>query len=336
MVKKATLRNRWFHLLTPGDTTSKLAMWINIGLGTTILINVLSVVFDTVPDIAARHADTFIVIEMVSVIIFGTEYLARVWIAPEDPRFQGRFPRLRYMISPMAIIDLVAILPVFLFFFTSMDLRFIRIFRLLRLLKFTRYSTGLELMVVVIRQQLPVFGAAVAALLCLLMFSAGAIYLLEHRAQPEYFGDLPKSLYWTVITLTTVGYGDVVPVTVGGKIFATLIALTGVGIVAVPAGILASAFTRELSRREESFRSTASKQLAAGGRLTEAVKKRLESHRQDLGLSDTQAEEIIADIREIHHRHLDGMIYCPHCHRPLHLDLAEEETGKAAENKTKK
>ncbi|MFC4237987.1 ion transporter [Thalassospira xianhensis] len=317
-----TLRSKVQNLLYGADRQSRLSLTVHLILASLIVINVICVILDTVHELAEQFFVLFLVIELVCTTIFTIEYGLRVWSAPDNPEFSGKWGRLRYMLRPMAMVDLIAILPVFLLFFTSIDLRFIRIVRLLRLLKFTRYSTGLELMLMVFRQQMGIFGAASAALACMLVFSAGAIYLAEHEAQPDAFGNLPGALYWSVITLATVGYGDVVPITALGKVIASLISLTGIGIVAVPAGILASAFSSELRRREDAYRQQATHQLS-GKRLTEAVRKRLRSHQDELGISDEQAQSIIDDVRDIHHNHEDDLLSCPHCHKPLRFEVSE-------------
>ena len=322
---KPTLRSRTQKLLHGVDRESRFSLFVHLVLASAIIINVVSVIFDSVEAFAERYFILFATIEIVCTLIFAIEYGLRVWSAPDNPRFSGRFARLRYMLTPMALIDLLAILPIFLWFFTSIDLRFIRIVRLLRLLKFTRYSTGLELMMLVFRQQMGIFGAASAALACMLVFSAGAIYLAEHEAQPEQFSNLLDALYWSVITLATVGYGDVVPITPFGKFLASIISLTGIGIVAVPAGILASAFNAELRRREAEYRHQATRQLL-GKRLTERVRHKLRSHQEELGISEEQAQSIIEDIRDVHRNESDEILTCPHCHQPLHLELHDTET----------
>ncbi|NIZ01052.1 ion transporter [Thalassospira lucentensis] len=323
---KPTFRSRVQILLHGVDRKSRLSLIVHLVLASAIIINVVSVIFDSVQEFADRYFVTFAVIEAFCTLIFTIEYALRVWSAPDNPDFAGPWARLRYMLTPMALIDLIAILPIFLWMFTSIDLRFIRIVRLLRLLKFTRYSTGLELMLLVFRQQAGIFAAASAALACMLVFSSGAIYLAEHQAQPDKLGNLLDALYWCVITLATVGYGDVVPVTAFGKVVASVISLTGIGIVAVPAGILASAFNSELRRRENEYRHQATRQLL-GKRLTDRVRNRLKSHQEDLGISDEQAQSILEDIRVVHRSESDEILTCPHCHNPLHMELKDAETN---------
>lgn len=322
---KPTLRSKTHQLLRCVERDSRLSLFIHLILASAIIINVISVIFDSVDAFAEQYYLLFAAIEIVCTLIFTIEYGLRVWSAPDDPRFNKHsWARLRYMLTPMALIDLLAILPILLWFFTSIDLRFVRIVRLLRLLKFTRYSTGLELMLLVFRQQMGIFGAASAALACMLVFSAGAIYIAEHEAQPEHFGNLLDALYWSVITLATVGYGDAVPITPFGKFLASIISLTGIGIVAVPAGILASAFSSELRRRENEYRNQATRQLM-GKRLTERLRTKLKSHQEELGISDEQAQSVLDDIRDIHRHENDEILTCPHCHLPLHIELKEAE-----------
>lgn len=322
---KPTLRARTQRLLHGVDRESRFSLFVHLILAGAIVINVIAVIFDSVAALADRYFLWFAAIEIICSLIFMVEYGLRVWSAPDNPRFEGAYARLRYIFSPMALIDFIAILPIFLWLFTSIDLRFIRIVRLLRLLKFSRYSTGLELMLLVFRQQLGIFVAASAALACMLVFSAGAIYLAEHQAQPGKFANLLDALYWSVITLATVGYGDVVPITPFGKFLSSIISLTGIGIVAVPAGILASAFNAELRRRENEYRHQASRQLQ-GKRLTEQLRHKLRSHQEELGISDEQAQSILNDIREVHRAESNEILTCPHCHQPLHLDLQDTET----------
>ena len=207
--------------------------------------------------IGTRFAAGFAAFEMFSVVVFSLEYLLRLWSCTDHPEARGRLrDRMRYVATPMAVVDLVAILPAF--FAGPLDLRFVRSLRLLRLaraLKFARYSTALQTVSAVFRAKRDELALTVLLATVLLVCAAGGIYFAEHEAQPEAFSSIPAAMWWAVTTLTTVGYGDVFPVTPLGRIFGGLVAVTGVGLFALPTGILASGFAEELQRKGRSARS---------------------------------------------------------------------------------
>ena len=218
-----------------------------------ILTNVTAVILETVEELAQEFHGFFFAFELLSVAVFSIEYLLRVWACVEEPEAVPSTPlkrRLRFMGTPLALIDAIAILPFYLSFFLAVDLRFMRIFRLLRLLKLTRYSPALATFAAVLHGQRRSLGAALMIMLTLLVFAASIAYLFEKEAQPEDFASIPHAMWWALATLTTVGYGDVAPVTLGGKIFGGLVMILGVGMFAVPTGILATGFANEIRKRD--------------------------------------------------------------------------------------
>jgi voltage-gated potassium channel len=224
------------------------------GIALTLLIalNVAAVLAGTVKDLARDHGPLLDAIEHVSVAIFSLELLARLWCCTVDPRFaHPLLGRLRFLVQPMTLIDLVAILPALLPFMSA-DLRSARaarLLRLLRLLKVGRYSESVRTLgrvLVAKREELAVTGLIV---LVLLVIASSVMYHVEHDAQPNQFSSIPATMWWGIATLTTVGYGDVYPVTPLGRFLGAFIALSGVGLVALPAGILASGFADELRER---------------------------------------------------------------------------------------
>tara|TARA_B100000315_G_scaffold256114_2_gene301241 strand:- start:654 stop:1829 length:1176 start_codon:yes stop_codon:yes gene_type:complete len=218
-----------------------------------ILLNVAAIVLETVPSINAAYKDFFFIFEVFSVAIFTVEYVLRVWSCTEDKANDYHHPvmgRVKYILSPMAIIDLVAFLPFYLSTFFAIDLRLLRIFRLLRLLKLTRYSPALIIIWAVIRNQYRALTAAFFVMLMALLFSSSLIFLFEHDVQPEAFASIPHSMWWGIATLTTVGYGDITPITLGGKFFGAITMILGIGMFALPTGVIATGFANEIRKHE--------------------------------------------------------------------------------------
>jgi voltage-gated potassium channel len=197
------------------------------------------------------HYATLQAFDVFSVAVFTIEYALRLWIAPEHPLYAALTPlkaRLKYSVSFYALVDLLAILPFYLATFVHVDLRFLRILRILRLLKLTRYSHAIEALVRVIYiQRRPLLATVVIAGI-LLVFASSVMHLIEHEAQPEQFGSIPRSMWWAIVTMTTTGYGDVVPVTPLGRVFAGLLAISSIGLLALPTGILATGFIQEIRK----------------------------------------------------------------------------------------
>jgi len=218
-----------------------------------IVANLAGVVLETVAPIHAVFSSEFYILDLASVIIFTIEYLVRVWVVVErsNPRFRDPVRgRITYMLSPLAIVDLLAVLPFYLSSLFGMDLRFLRIFRLLRILKLTRYSHALETLGMVFRAEAQSLFAAFTIMMTLLVCLSSIVYHLEQDVQPEVFGSIPEAMWWGMATLTTVGYGDVVPVTPMGKLVGAIVTLAGLGMFALPAAILASGFAQAAKRRD--------------------------------------------------------------------------------------
>lgn len=227
--------------------------WFDLFMMALIITNVVAVVLETVPEIGAAYGSQFNAFDVFSVIVFTIEYLLRLWVCTENRVEDYEHPirgRLKYMITPMALIDLIAIAPFYLAMFVSVDLRFMRVFRLLRLLKLTRYSPAIETFAAVLASQRRPLGAAIMVMMIMLVFASSIVYMFEKDTQTEAFASIPHAMWWGLATLTTVGYGDVTPITAYGRIFGAFIMVLGVGMFALPAGILTSGFTRELRKRD--------------------------------------------------------------------------------------
>lgn len=218
-----------------------------------ILANVAAVALETVPGMWARYGIFFKWFDVASVAIFTVEYALRVWASSEADGEEAGPPwrrRLRYIRSPLAVIDLLAILPFYLGALVPIDLRALRIFRLLRLLKLVRYSPALASLGRVVHSERRALFAALIVMLGLLFLASTLIFLVENKAQPDKFASIPDALWWALATLTTVGYGDVVPVTGAGKLVGGFVMIFGLAFYALPIGIIASGFSDEVHRRE--------------------------------------------------------------------------------------
>ena len=249
-----TLRARIYRIIECSDPDDWKGQWFDGFMIVLIITNVIAVILETVAEIAAAHAAFFYAFELFSVTVFSVEYGLRIWSVVENLDEEGfRHPvrgRIKYAMTPMALIDLMAIAPFFLAFILSVDLRFMRIFRLLRLLKLTRYSTAIHTLWAALMSQRRALAAALVIIVILLVFASSIIFLMEKEAQPEAFSSIPAAMWWGLATLTTVGYGDVTPVTAVGKVFGAFIMVLGVGMFALPAGILATGFSNEIRKRE--------------------------------------------------------------------------------------
>ena len=245
------MRKRVFRLLDGTDRDDVAGRAVNIFLILLILANVGAVILESVEDFEARHRAFLQAFELFSVIVFTVEYAFRLWICPEDGRrryadnFRGR---LRYALTPMAVIDFLAIAPFYISMLLVVDLRFLRVFRLLRLLKITRYSPAIEMLGRVLYNERRALLSAMMFMMVLLVFAASLMHVIEKQAQPEAFGNIPEAMWWAVVTLTTVGYGDVSPMTPLGKLLGAVVTILGVGTFALPAGILASGFAQEIQK----------------------------------------------------------------------------------------
>lgn len=226
----------------------------NFAICILIVASVLLAVIETERTISDAHRYFFLVSERILFALFALEYGLRVYVAPQNPKYSGRFGRLRYMKSGWALFDLLALVSFAAPYVTNSAafyIRLTRIFRILRVSRLGRFTQAWNLLwVATTKRKFELLMSATLALI-LLLVSSSFLYLFEAELQPENFGSIPRALWWSVATLTTVGYGDVTPITAAGKLFAGLTAISGIGIVAMPTGILAAAFSDAFQSRQE-------------------------------------------------------------------------------------
>ncbi len=253
----ASLKKTVYEIIEEAEEGNRASEIFDISLIVLISLNVVALIAGTVEELFQISPRAFHLFELISVAVFSTEYILRVWSCTEDPKYAHPVRgRLRYLVSPLALIDLLAVLPVYLVFFVNLrglDLRFLRVVRLLaRVVRLSRYFSSLRTLGRVIETKRGDLLAVVSVLFLLLVMTSSLMFFAEHEAQPEEFASIPKAMWWSIITLTTVGYGDIFPVTAAGRFLAGLIAIVGIGLFALPAAILGSGFMEELGDEQNS------------------------------------------------------------------------------------
>ena len=293
--KGRTFRQHVHAIVWPSRFGGQIHNFFDLFIIFWVLVSVLSVLLETVAAVHYILALEFAVLDSIAVGVFTTEYLMRMYSVVEDPKFKATYAgRAKYAFTPGAIIDAIAVLPFFLeaLLHHLFDLRFLRIFRMLRLLKLTRFSDATKLVWDGITREAGTIGASFFVMLLVIIIFGAVGYLFEHAAQPDKIDSIPTSIYWSVITLGSVGYGDISPITPMGRIIASLMALLGIALIAIPSGILAAAFTDQLRIEREKI----------GAKIVDVM--------DDDHIDPEEKAQLEADARRLHitHLELDEMI----------------------------
>ena len=249
------VKTRVHEILENKLDNDRTGRFFNIFIVALICLNVVAFVLETVESLYIQYSQIFWWFEVISVAIFSIEYTLRIWACTDHEKYRNPVTgRIRYGLTPMAFIDLLAILPFYLPMFVGLDFRIVRmlrLFRLFRLFKLARYTDSLKTFSNIITGRKEDLTIALGFVIVMLFISSSLMYYAEHDAQPEKFGSIIDALWWGVITLATVGYGDVYPITPAGKLLGGIMALLGIGMFAIPAGIIGSGFVEEMSKKRE-------------------------------------------------------------------------------------
>jgi voltage-gated potassium channel len=253
-----TFRQKMHAIMFVSPFGGKLQEFFNIFIAVWVLISVLAVVLESVNSVSYILHVEFVILDAIAVAIFTMEYCMRLYCCVEEPRFAHAVTgRIKQAKQPSTVVDFLAILPFFLEIFLHhlIDLRFLRVFRLARLLKLTRGNDATATLGRVIQREWPIIAAASFIMMLLVVLTASLGYLFEHEAQPDKFDNIPNSIYWAVITLASVGYGDISPVTPAGRAMTIVVALLGIGIFAIPAALMTTAFNDELLKQRQALKN---------------------------------------------------------------------------------
>ncbi len=250
---RRTLKAHLYRILEAGHSHDWQSRLFEGAMATLIIMNVIAFTVETVPSIHDRHALFFLVFDLFSIGVFTLEYAARIWVCTEHPPFQGLTPtkaRLKFVRSPLMVVDFLAIAPFYLSFLFAMDLRVLRILRLLRFFKLARFSPAFNTMLRVLARERDALLGVLIVLIGMVIIAASLLYLVEHDRPDGAFATVPAAMWWAIATLTTVGYGDVTPITPLGQFLAGIVMICGLGFFALPIGIIASAFMDEFRRQD--------------------------------------------------------------------------------------
>ena len=295
------IQKRTSQLLSKGNVADKPSQYVDMILFILIVLNIAAVSLESVKHIGNEYKVAFNAFEFFSVVIFSIEYVLRVWSAPARNDLGNStniIKRMKYIFSFTGLVDFLAIIPSILpYFFGGLDLRWLRVLRLLRLLKISNYSSALEDFFSAIKADWRSFSAALYLMVIALFLSSALMYIAEHDSQPEKFSSIPETMWWGLITLTTVGYGDVSPVTPLGKIIGAFTAIMGVCTVALLTGIVASAFANQRAQKAAILEAEISQALSDGV-ISDDEAQKIEKLRKELNLSPEHSKSLVDILSE--------------------------------------
>lgn len=299
-MSKRHLKHRLLHILEGDPAAGKPGRFVQSALIALVIANIVSIILESVHHLHTDYLAYFHGFEVFSIVVFTIEYLARFWTASEKHEDQPWLARRKYALSFFGLIDLISILPFYLqFFVPGMDLRILRVVRLLRTFKLSHFNSAIEdLFSALYHARASVYSTIYLFLIALLLTST-AMYHVEHELQPDKFGSIPAAMYWSVISLTTVGYGDVTPVSSLGKFISAITAFLGVSSVAMLTGVVASAFANQVERRKVLLEAEL-RMAMEDGELTHEESALIRKMKREFNLSDELVHAMTEQVRREH------------------------------------
>ncbi|MBB43011.1 MAG: potassium channel protein [Rhodospirillaceae bacterium] len=295
--KYLEFKSHVFTILEKNDGSNKISKNCDYLIIAFIILNIIIIICESIDKIFQGNEEIFRNLEIFFVLLFTFEYLLRLW-SQQDFEKNGKIKngRIRYFFSFYGLVDILSVLPFYLqIIFPGFDLRILRTFRLIRILKISHYNSAIEDLFQAIYVERKPFLATLYIFAVAILLNSTLLYFAESQVQPDKFGSIPDAIYWSVITLTTVGYGDVTPQTSIGKVIAVFTALTGICVVALLSGIVATAFSRQINQRQLIFEEQVRKALEDGV-ITDTEMEMLNTMRKEFDIDDEFQSSLIKNI----------------------------------------
>ena len=285
-----------YEILEVSDSTNFYSLADDMIIPSLIVLNLTDFIASTSPSLSLGYKLLFEYIEIISSLVFTLEYVLRMWVCTVDSKYSHPiYGRLKYALTPLSMINFISILPFYLLLlFPNLSFVYIiSILRLLRLIKISRYSESVRILGSVLYAKKEELLATAFAVFILLIFASSLMYFVESSAQPQSFGSLPDARWWGVVTLTTVGYGDIYPITLIGRFLASILAFLGIGIFALAAGIISSSFSEEVQRRKQEKMARNLEQSANGQSIKMLAEIQVGFEQKQMAIDRTSHRKLI-------------------------------------------
>ena len=296
------IKRRTFEIME-GEVPDKYSHFVEVFIALLVVANVIGIILESVPEIHESFMAEFHAFDVFSVAVFSVEFVLRVWSYSEKYIHSGGTAwqgRKEYVFSFYGIIDFVSTVPFYLqLIFPGADLRVLRMFRLMRIFKLSRYNSAFEDMVAAVKAEKDSFSSAVFLLFISCLLFSSLIYIIEGHEQPEVFPSIPAAMHWFVITIIA-GWGNVDPVTFVGTVLVILTQILSIALAAILTGVVATAYTAQVERRQALYEMEV-RNVLADGMVTEEEQAQLKIMQAKLGMSDEQVEAIKHQMEEEKH-----------------------------------